>query len=867
MKRILILLCIAGLGLGLAGEVLGIVPEAEPEDLATRFRIVGHTRNGVLVVGDEVDLGLVSGRVLDQDPGRSLYYTVHPLDDAAEATVRGTGTVLDFDGSEYLMRLTGDEAGRLRLMRVMVGPVDLDGWVMNDIAPVFPPVTANPLIEQMVAQVDPDSVLSYVQRLQDYGNRYSTGDSCLAAAQWIADKFRQFGCDTVILQDHRSGHAPNVIGVKYGSSGQRNPYAIVCGHFDAYAPSNAPGADDNASGTGAAIEACRVMQDYLFTFDLKYIAWSGEEFGLYGSEYYAEQARQQGDSILGVLNADMIGYVDAAPEDCNLMAKIANPPCEPFADFFIAVADTYTLLPCTKEMMLNNHNSDHGPFWDNGYLALTAIEDFWPVNPHYHTSHDSIGAGYNSNEFCTEVTKAQVAALATLGQPVPLNQPLLGQVRARFDDSVGNGDGRWDPGETVDVFVLLKNFGMVDAHGVSALLSSPDSFATVLQDSAWYGDVVSQDTVENTVAYIVRAAANTPREHVIGFELTIASAESTWHSTFGLRVGEYLVTDPIPDGPRTPPLYWAYDDVDTGYAETPEYEWLEINATGTQISFQHNDEVVGVDLPTEFGTFRFYGQGYTRLSVSADGWICPGVYTQRHYSNRGLPDAQNPPGMLCVNWDDLYPVSGGGGAGYVYYYHDEANHRFIIEYDSVAYYDRLTTRDKYEVVIYDSTLAAPSGDNVIVMQYMTANYFGSSTVGIQDPTREIAIQALLDGVWAHGAAPITPGRAVKYVTADPTGIAGERRLVTVSQGSSLFPNPVRGTATLKFATSRAGGAGVQVFDRTGRMVSQLLDTEAGTLKPGDHELKWDARGLAPGVYFMRVTTQGRSETVKAVVAR
>ncbi|UCG41894.1 MAG: T9SS type A sorting domain-containing protein, partial [candidate division WOR-3 bacterium] len=176
-------------------------------------------------------------------------------------------------------------------------------------------------------------------------------------------------------------------------------------------------------------------------------------------------------------------------------------------------------------------------------------------------------------------------------------------------------------------------------------------------------------------------------------------------------------------------------------------------------------------------------------------------------------------------------------------------------------------RDKYEVVIYDSTMATPSGDNVVVMQYMTANHFGSSTVGIQDPTRAIAIQVSFNGALANGAAPIVPGRAVKYVTVDPTGIADERRLATGRGRTSLFPNPVRGTAVLRFTTSRAGGAGVQVFDRTGRMVSRLLDPGAGTLKSGDHEVKWDARGLAPGVYFMHVTTPGQSETVKAVVAR
>jgi hypothetical protein len=109
-------------------------------------------------------------------------------------------------------------------------------------------VTREPLIEAMVAAVNPDSVLAFVRRLQKYRSRYSTSDSCRAAAQWIADKFRAYGCDTVYLQQHTTGHAPNVIGIKYGTSGLRNPYAIIDGHFDTYPPDTVPGADDNASG-------------------------------------------------------------------------------------------------------------------------------------------------------------------------------------------------------------------------------------------------------------------------------------------------------------------------------------------------------------------------------------------------------------------------------------------------------------------------------------------------------------------------------------------------------------------------------------------------------------------------------------------
>jgi hypothetical protein len=194
----------------------------------------------------------------------------------------------------------------------------------------------------------------------------------------------------------------------------------VCGHFDAtsYAqPAIAPGADDNASGTAAVIEAARVMSDYEFEYSIRYIAFSGEEQGLYGSQHYAQLARSQGDSILGVINGDMIAYSDIQPETLEVFAKVSNPPCEPFADFFIAAADTYTTLLTNKRMTTSMYSSDHASFWNQGYVALCNIEDYWVVNPYYHTPGDTIGAGYNDHAFCTEVTKAEIAALALLAIP------------------------------------------------------------------------------------------------------------------------------------------------------------------------------------------------------------------------------------------------------------------------------------------------------------------------------------------------------------------------------------------------------------------------------------------------------------------
>ncbi|MBM3315132.1 Zn-dependent exopeptidase M28, partial [candidate division WOR-3 bacterium] len=584
---------------------------------------------------------------------------------------------------------------------------------------------------------------------------------------------------------------------------------------------------------------------------LRFIGFSGEEFGLYGSEYYAGQARSRGDSILGVLNFDMIGYVDASPEDLQLVTKTANPPCGPFSDWFTAVADTYTTLACTKYMVSDNQNSDHGPFWNNGYLAFCGIEDFWPGNPYYHTPGDSIGAGYNDNAWCTEVIRAGVAGLATLGQPVPMNQPLVGYLRNRVSDGAGNNNGFWDPGESVAVYVTLKNFGMVGATGVSATISTSDPYVTLFSTGSSYGNIAGQETAVSAAPYLMRAAQNTPREHVAGFTLNITSAESSWTSSFGIQVGQYLLTDPVPDGPRTPPLYWAYDNIDTGYALHPDYNWVEIRSQGTRINYAHNDEVVAVTLPAGFGPAYFYGQRYTQVSVSADGWVAMGNYTTRNYSNTALPGTSAPRATVFANWDDLDPVT----AGAVYYWHDTAYHRFIVEYDSVAYYNPNTVRDKFEVIIYDTTRASNTGDNVIVAQYMTANRYSSSTVGIQDPTQAIAIQDLFNGTYAHGAAPIAAGRAVKFV-AEAVGVAEPgARFGASGSGLEVRPGIVRAGAEVRLS----GAGAVQVYDGAGRL-AQTVAPAAGV-----QDVRWNTRGLSPGVYFLR--RAGAVRSAKAVITR
>ncbi len=384
------------------------------------LQVIAELENCAFVLIDDAQLNAIesySYRILDQNPQAGRYYLVRPMAEGLD--LAQYGGILTADNSDYLIAINEGMLEELIREKVMLRRLSFNPLVAKNDAPESQ-FFSNPTVQEIVDKVDPDTVFSVVDRLQRFRTRFSTHDSCFAAADYVASKFIEYGCDSVFFQDHTSGHAPNVIGVKHGVTYPDNIYTVVCGHLDAtsnFAPNIAPGADDNASGTTGVLEAARVMQGYQFDYSIRYIAFTGEEFGLYGSEYYAYYAYLANDSILGVLNGDMIGYVDVVPESLNVVAKNSNPPCGPFADFFIAAADTYTTLLTRKQMVDWAGYSDHAPFWDYGYLALLNIEDDPVENPFYHQIGDTIGSGYNDNAFCTEVIKAQVAALALLAVP------------------------------------------------------------------------------------------------------------------------------------------------------------------------------------------------------------------------------------------------------------------------------------------------------------------------------------------------------------------------------------------------------------------------------------------------------------------
>jgi len=452
-------------------------------------------------------------------------------------------------------------------------------------------------------------------------------------------------------------------------------------------------------------------------------------------------------------------------------------------------------------------------------------------------------------------------------EAVVVNAPaLVYQTKTVIDSPPGgNADGKLDPAETADLVVTLKNAGRVGVTNVSALLTTADEWISLLDSLGAFGALPPESTGNNAAdRFRIAASAQTPREHPAVMKLILTGTDYLDSIMFTIVVGELRAVDPIPDGPRTPPRYWAYDDVDSGYAERPTYDWVEINGVGTRLTLS-DDQTQVVSLPSGFGPWRYYGQSYTQVSICSNGWISPGSTASTVYQNASLPDGTQP-ANLCLLWDDLYPPSGNG----VWYYHDAANHRFVVEFDSVRKYSPTTSYVKGEFVIYDTTVRTPTGDNVVLLQYRYCNDFTSATVGIEDPTCAIGIELLYNGTFNRGCAPLAAGRAVKFTTQDPTGVV-EQNPAEV-QGLTLrlaCANPARAVMSLEYAIAEARNLDLAVYDGTGRRVRTLA---AGPQRAGRHAVVWNGRDgqgrqVPAGVYWVRIATEQAAEAVKAILVR
>ncbi len=176
--------------------------------------------------------------------------------------------------------------------------------------------------------------------------RYTyTTEPIQKATQYAYEHFDALGLPVQYHTYNLSGMKRNVIAEQPGLS-QPERIFMVTAHLDDTSQSPytlAPGADDNGSGSTGVLIAADILSQFDFDCTIRYALFTGEEQGLVGSYYYAQDAYANGDDIEGVLNLDMIAYNSDLYPQIELHTRPGNPSDLAIANLFSDVVDAYNL--------------------------------------------------------------------------------------------------------------------------------------------------------------------------------------------------------------------------------------------------------------------------------------------------------------------------------------------------------------------------------------------------------------------------------------------------------------------------------------------------------------------------------------------
>src|SRR5687768_1328206 len=192
----------------------------------------------------------------------------------------------------------------------------------------------NPGIASIVRQIDARNIERSIRQLAAFGTRNTLSEQnnpkrgIGAARDWLYAEFLKAaeasnGRMTVEKQSYEQPKAQripeptiitNVVATLKGSQPEAaDRIYVVSGHYDSMCNSptdakcDAPGANDDASGTAAVLEMARVMAKFEFDATIVFMAVAGEEQSLLGSTHFAEQAKQKNWNVDAMFTNDIIG--------------------------------------------------------------------------------------------------------------------------------------------------------------------------------------------------------------------------------------------------------------------------------------------------------------------------------------------------------------------------------------------------------------------------------------------------------------------------------------------------------------------------------------------------------------------------------
>lgn len=304
-------------------------------------------------------------------------------------------------------------------------------------------------VQSFVKSVDEDRLFKTVDKLSSFHTRNSLSPGHKEACDWLAGEFAKIPGVKVEVTPYTMPAGRRVPKETAGFqvvatiTGATDRVILMGGHIDSLnldgdpLTVRAPGANDDASGVAATLEAARVLSGNKWACTLKFVAFSGEEQGLLGSTALAQLAKDEGWKLEAVLSNDTVGSSKnlAGQKDKSRVRvfseETAGNESRELARF-VEWKVGNTLKNFKIKLVFRRdrfgRGGDHTPFVAQGFPAIRFVE----VHEEYtrqHTVDDVIkhmDFGYLAN-----VTRANVAVIASLAAS---SQPPM-DVKVKRDQS------------------------------------------------------------------------------------------------------------------------------------------------------------------------------------------------------------------------------------------------------------------------------------------------------------------------------------------------------------------------------------------------------------------------------------------------
>jgi hypothetical protein len=363
----------------------------------------------------------------------------------------------------------------------------------------------NPEIQKMIKEISAKRIEADIRKLVSFGTRNTLSEQdnptrgIGAARDWLYSEFQKISADCgnclevqkqTFLQPkaNRIPEPTNLTNVFAVLKGTTNPDRIyvVSGHYDSMCSSptdgkcDAPGANDDASGTAASIELARVMSKRKFDATIIFMAVPGEEQGLLGAAYFAQQAVEKKMNIEAMFTNDIIGGVttyknspdrnrvrvfsegvpsDETPQQANTRRSVGgenDSAARQLARYIKEQSDKY-LTKFSVWMIYRRdrygRGGDHIPFLERGFAAVRFTEP----NEDYAHQHQNVrtenGKFYGDTpefvdfEYVANVTRVNMISLASLAL-APAKPKNVGIVTGRLTNDT---DLKWDANTDADL--------------------------------------------------------------------------------------------------------------------------------------------------------------------------------------------------------------------------------------------------------------------------------------------------------------------------------------------------------------------------------------------------------------------------------